>query len=379
MDSQFYFYNIKEHQWENLPRFHNLHHLASFITVDGSLYAAGGISKTYQYWLCFDSDDEDSDEELRVKRIDKECTDEFQVYDVAQCSWEYLPSMITARHNFPLLYLDRCIYAVGGEDEHEKKMTSVERYNMAKKEWESVASLPERFTMSCATVYQDKILVKGDSYDPHPDFDYMVSVKILVYDPSKNEWKIGWRSQSDFGGDSTWFGYDGTAATPVMFNHNGTCYDVTYYPQDFDMEVYIEQPEPTVTALKIGEGADTIEMSKWSYEIDNFTLNKVGAFQIKNEIFLNVRGFVYDPNIKLTEEQVEEGEEVDLEKWENLAVLLDHDSSMIVNYTFDRKKLGPYLQRPRHGKTPAADGPQTDDEEEGDDEVVEIGESCCIA
>ena len=340
-ESQFYFYNIKEHQWESLPRFCNLPHLASFITIDSNLYAAGGIHLNYVYWPHYESDDgdrnaDDSDEERRIERIDTECTNEFWVYDVVQNSWESLPPMITARHNFPLLLLDGCIYAIGGEDKHELKMTLVERYDMAKKEWESVASLPERFKLAAAMVYEGKILAFGESprLGAHA---FCFAHQYVVYDPSKNEWKMSHSSESI----GICFGSDSSAATSVLFHHNGTCYEVTYYPLDDDILAYVEMPLPYVRPLNIGEGAATVDRGE-EMEGYNFDINKVGAFQIKDEIFLNVRGFLFNPNIKVTPEQLEEQEKIDLEKWENLFGLLENgNSSMIVNYTFDPKKLGP--------------------------------------
>ncbi|XP_072017949.1 kelch repeat and BTB domain-containing protein 3-like isoform X1 [Amphiura filiformis] len=332
--SQFFYYNTQGHQWESLPGFHNLDFMASFITVDGSLYAAGGLQKVIHYWQNFDSDDDDDDEELAIKRIDRECTDEFQVYDAAKCAWDYLPSMITARCKFTMLYVDGCIYAIGGKDEREDSVIPVERYDIAKKEWEAVAPLPKGLQLACAVVYEGKILVQGELSDP--DDKYQNFLRILVYDPSQNEWKTAWKRESD----SIWIGSEDTAATPVMVPYQGKLYDVSYYPQDFDMEAYIDQPIPTIREWKIGEGVENIELSKESNDINNFTLNKAGAFQIKDEIFLNIRGFVCKSDIKLTPEQIEDYDEVDLRSWENLAALLeDGDCSMIVNFTFDKKRL----------------------------------------
>ncbi|XP_072017950.1 kelch-like protein 35 isoform X2 [Amphiura filiformis] len=322
--SEFSYYNTQEHQWESLPGFDNLHYLASFITVDGSLYAAGGLQKIIQYWLCYVPDDDDG-----IKRIDRECTDEFHVYDAAKCAWDYLPSMITARCKFIMVYLDGCIYAIGGEDERENSVNAVERYDIAKKEWEDVASLPKGLQLACAVVYEGKILVQAELSDPDDNF-----VCILVYDPSKNEWKIARKSEG-----SIWIGSEDTAATPVMVPYQGKLYHVSYYPEDFDMEDYIDQPIPTVRELIIGEGVETIELSK-DEEDHDFDLNKVGAFQIKDEIFFNIRRYVYKPGIKVNPETLDGSDYVDIRKWENLVALLgDGDCSMIVNFTFDKKRL----------------------------------------
>ncbi|XP_072015316.1 kelch-like protein 35 [Amphiura filiformis] len=333
--SKFFYYNTQEHQWESLPRFHNLHYLASFITVDGSLYAAGGLQKVIHYWQNFDSDYEDDDEEVAIKRIDRECTDGFQVFDAAECAWDHLPSMITARCKFTMLHLDGCIYAIGGEDDQEDSVSAVERYDIAEKKWEALAPLPKGLQLACAVVYEGKILVQGELSDPDDKQKHFAC--ILVYDPSKNEWKTAWKGASDYT-ISIWFGSEDTAAAPVMVPYQGKLYDVSYYPQDFDMQSYIDQPIPAVSELKIGEGVETIELGEDEEDRD-FELNKVGAFQIKDEIFFNIRGYVYKPGIKVNPETLDDCDYVDIEEWVNLAALLDDgDSSMVVNFTFDRKR-----------------------------------------
>ena len=333
-NSNFWFYNVKEHCWEHLVNLDNLSHRTSFITVDGTLYAAGGIQKTIEYWQCYDFgldpddpfDDEDEDAEPQIKRIDSWVSDQLLMFNVGEKSWYYLTPMSTERHSFPMVYLDGCVYAIGGLDEWSKQVRGVERYNLVKQDWEKVAQLPEYFDLFSAVVYKGKILAYGAT-----GFDDWKST-ILVYDPSKDIWETK-LSHECFGH----FPASDIAATNILFVYKGVCYKIDYFPQDFKTESSIDMPLPTVYALKIGEDVSTItadaEMNQY-----NLPMNRVGAFQIRDEVFVNMNGFVYKTDIKVTPEQMEEWYEVDLDKWENLIAL--EDTGMIVNFTFDRKVFG---------------------------------------
>jgi hypothetical protein len=62
-------------------------------------------------------------------------------YDEAKEQWEVIASMGSARYGVGVCVLGSRLYAVGGEEEDDNSLSSVERYDEAKDQWEEVASM----------------------------------------------------------------------------------------------------------------------------------------------------------------------------------------------------------------------------------------------
>ena len=256
----------------------------------------------------------------------------FHQYD-GQDWVEDLPA-IEPRHSITLVYLDGSIYAIGGEeDDQETPLTSVECFNIAKQEWEDKAPMPEEFgrgfRISSAITYHGKILVYVVSREGDR-FRYSNSGKqvVLVYDPFADVWQTTLTEDHEGYGDTP---------DPILFLHNDVCYKVssmvpkqsTLYDENKDV-----QCRPTVNVLEIGEDVATVSVGE-DVNQDLIPLNKVGAFRVQNEVFVNVKGFVYKTDIKIRNGQ--KGN-VNLSKWKNMGELKNRQSN-IVNFTFDLKEL----------------------------------------
>ena len=67
--------------------------------------------------------------------------------------WTALPDLQVARFNHALVNIDSCLYAIGGENEDDEPLKSVERYDAASKSWTIVFTLPTaRSCLTCATL-----------------------------------------------------------------------------------------------------------------------------------------------------------------------------------------------------------------------------------
>jgi hypothetical protein len=62
-------------------------------------------------------------------------------YDEAKEQWEVIASMSSARYGLGVCVLGGRLYAVGGQDEDGNSLSSLERYDEAKDQWEVVTSM----------------------------------------------------------------------------------------------------------------------------------------------------------------------------------------------------------------------------------------------
>lgn len=93
--------------------------LAGVTALDDRLYIVGGILG-----------------------VDKRTVDASFCYDVVTDTWRFLPGPRQPRYNLTLIGLEGCLYAIGGESERIT-MSSVEKYDISKKEWSFTAQLPK--------------------------------------------------------------------------------------------------------------------------------------------------------------------------------------------------------------------------------------------
>ena len=318
-DNKFMYYDVEEHKWKKLGKLTPFPYSPSFLVAEGCLFAIGGIHKTPIFWI-IEMKEDPKDEYAGIKRMDFYCAEEHNFQQYTGKEWvDDLPS-IPGRYNLSPVYLDGSIYVIGGENYDSSRMlTSVQCYNIAKREWKDVAPLPDEFTNSRVTsalAYQGNILT------------YIVGSGkqlVLVYDPSEDVWQT--KLTEDYGGMKT--------PDPILFLHNDVCYRVfSTIPYQSLYDFKDVRCRPTVNILEIGEDFETVSVGK-EISQDLIPVNKVGAFRIESEVFLNVKGFMYKTDIKIRDGR--KGN-VNLSKWKNVGELKNRQSN-IVNFTFDVKKL----------------------------------------
>ena len=315
------YYDVDEHKWKELGRFNAFPYSPSFLVAEGSLFAIGGIYKTPVFWGIHGYDDPKS-EYAGIKRMDFNCVEDHNFHQYDGKAWvSSLPFLEGARHSLSPVYMDGSIYAIGGEDDRERLVTEVECYNIAKREWEEMAPLPDEGSrVTSAMAYQGKILVYVVGSDKQV---------VLVYDPSEDIWQT--KLTEEIAGMSK----KSKKPDPILFLHNNVCYRVSStIPYQSLKDFKDVKCRPTVNALEIGEGVETIAVGE-EINQDLIPVNKVGAFRIGSEVFLNVKGFIHKTDITIRDGR--KGN-VNLSKWKNVGELKNRQSN-IVNYTFDVKKL----------------------------------------
>ncbi|XP_051979362.1 kelch repeat and BTB domain-containing protein 13-like [Xyrauchen texanus] len=109
--------------------------LAGVTVLDNRLYIVGG-----------------------VHGVDKRAVESSFCYDVITDTWSLLPGPRQPRYNFTLIGLDGCLYAIGGESERTT-MSSVEIYNVTKKNWSFAAHLPRPVAGVACTKTMSRIFV----------------------------------------------------------------------------------------------------------------------------------------------------------------------------------------------------------------------------
>lgn len=129
------------------------HHFAT-AALDGRLYVAGG---------CLGESD----------AVPHRRTNAFERYDPATGLWTPLAPMLTARQAFQLVAFDGELYAIGGVDQRETPITTIEVYNPSTDAWRSIsAPWKGQLGWSAAAVYGDRILILGRIDDRSVFLDY---------------------------------------------------------------------------------------------------------------------------------------------------------------------------------------------------------------
>ncbi|XP_069574535.1 kelch repeat and BTB domain-containing protein 13 [Brachyistius frenatus] len=107
-------------------------------------------------------------------------------YNPTADSWTTICGPQQLRYNFPLIGLDGCLYAVGGES-HLKALSSVERYRPSDGSWTSVSSLPCPAASVVSAVAMDRIFIclwRGmgatDVHEYVPEHDRWLLVTTLI-------------------------------------------------------------------------------------------------------------------------------------------------------------------------------------------------------
>ena len=107
---------------------------------------------------------------MSIGEGDRRALSSVELYDFVDESWAHLPPLQTARRNVAVVALEGILYAMGGIDQNNKDLASVERFNFDACRWENAASLShcrgEKATGSFITVsyrfVRKNLISKGD-------------------------------------------------------------------------------------------------------------------------------------------------------------------------------------------------------------------------
>ena len=300
----FMYFDENNKEWESLYKFPTLSHFPSWLVLDDTLYAAGGREVFVDYKLMgkrlpyFEFDDIHFDDDYidsgfmdfqLCDNIEPVYHQDFLCYTPEQNEWSSLPPLKKARCDFPLVHMDGFLYAIGGRNKENNYIREVERFDVAKQEWDNVAELPAFFSCVSATVYEGKILAycvssMNDSYSSAPFYTHV----LLVYDPCTNTW------QEKFSEDHR-SKERVHIKPPIIFNHKGQFYRVMFA---FENEDYGEFKDTlqTVHTLKIEGNVDTVTIED-EVNQDLIPANEEGAFRIQNEVFVNMNGLEYKTHL----------------------------------------------------------------------------------
>ena len=210
--------------------------------------------------------------------------------------------MTTDRHSAAMVYLEGCIYVIGGIQENEdgkRVVNDMERYDIIKKKWETLPLLDaerqySEFGLSffsekiSAITFQGKIIVYRIVYNEITEFNFY----LMVYHPDRNVWKIMHEEEIA--------PYVEDRVQRMLFKHKGRCYKILYdCEEDFSSVSNLHQYYlPSVHALDIKtEGDDTLSISIG----EEFPQNDLpyGTFRIDNEVFMVKKGLAYKTDVNL--------------------------------------------------------------------------------
>ena len=310
-DCHFQYFNFDDMEWKQIQKLATPPHLASLVVVGRSLYAVCGD--------CYDDGDMQSSH-----------AKDFFVFDVENNRWKKLPSMIYTHdmEYLKLIHLDGYIYVTGGYSRgnfHGNDI--VERFDLAEKRWEMLSALPGMdVCWSDPCIYQGRILISGvgvSGFQGHQIFEYKNST---------NAWQIILAEHFD--------DLAVESSGPVLFEHRGNIYRIVYKMSD----TYLLY-KPVVHVLELRSLRNGIGVSVGEeVNQDWIPANRLGAFCIQEDVFVNARGFVQMTDLKIKSDQTSD---VDLQSWERFALKWEEyfsyallENSNVTCFTFDKKKFG---------------------------------------
>ena len=257
-------------------------------------------------------------------------------FDTETKSWEMLPSMIR-NHDVEflrLVYSDGFIYVI------DQESNSGERFCITENKWERLPEAPvdRRETyFSVPIAYEGKLLVYSVSCRSFADTG---THKILEYTPTTNAWQSILTEEVEH--------FESAHVVPALVEAGGNIYRVMYKRADRE-EVstsdYYLRHTPVVHVLELQSLRNGIRVSAGEeVNQDWIPINRIGAFRIQDDVFINARGFVQMTDIKI---KVDQNSDVDLQAWESFARKWDEyiSTDLLVNsnimyFTFDKNKFG---------------------------------------
>ncbi|MFD7024445.1 Kelch repeat-containing protein [Promicromonospora sukumoe] len=222
-------YDPATDSWDRLATMPQARHHIGLAEADGSLYAVGGFSGGFPRWraesdtFVYSPDDDTWSSgvdlpEPRAEFVIESVRDQVfviggrvretpgattftthvdsrtnEMFDPAAGTWTTLAPAPTARNSAASAVVDDRIYVIGGREFSlaedgsavQENVATVEVYDPADDEWETVAPLPEARGGLAAAVHDGSIYVfGGEQHDPDP----VVYDDVWRYDPGTDEW-----------------------------------------------------------------------------------------------------------------------------------------------------------------------------------------------
>lgn len=114
---------------------------------------------------------------------------ELQIYDFSTGEWSLGPKMPNPRHHVSGAALGGDVYVAGGRGEEDHSLTTFERYDPAKEEWESLAELPLGVASPGLVAVDGKlVIVGGEDQNEWEDGKGWVTPSAWEYDPQEDRW-----------------------------------------------------------------------------------------------------------------------------------------------------------------------------------------------
>ncbi|CAB0009089.1 unnamed protein product, partial [Nesidiocoris tenuis] len=107
-------------------------------------------------------------------------------FDLKCGEWKAEPCLITPRRSFGLVACNGRLFAIGGQDETNTILSSVERYDPDRKVWDEMSPLPEPLIGSAVCVHDGEIWVVGGMNGNTANVN--VSRSVWCYDPKNDLW-----------------------------------------------------------------------------------------------------------------------------------------------------------------------------------------------
>ncbi|XP_072037327.1 uncharacterized protein [Amphiura filiformis] len=347
---------------------------SSVTSIDGKLYIAGGICKPgkreyrvthrgrleyifkWNSWFFHEGN-------IGEPSMNMGEDGDFATINIVN-PWTTLPELKTIRNSFPMVYLDGYLYAIGGEDEDYCAIKDVDRYSFKDKTWEKITDLPVPCYYASATVYKGKILVYGSQ--PVPDSDTLAEHNLQMYDPATKQWKTLLTEHHKVEKFKKEISDDANA------NHKPSRY-IDDYEYDSDAEradwaddaknrekerllprnAIVVDREDCFRVVYPAEGSiklkPLVHKLEFDFQGDTPSCNVgesqdqqlmpttgEGAFQIRSNVYVNMKGVVHNTGMKISSEQTTE---VDLGVWKKLQGEEFLEKLSFAKLTFDKKKI----------------------------------------
>ncbi len=305
----------------------------SITSVRGMLYAAGGTP--------------------RDSHGQSDCCRDFYFFSLWQNKWYPLQAMTTGRFYFPLVFLDGCIYAIGGlihsnginaigqkgtHPDSNLATKKVERYNLSKNRWEDVAPLPIECHRLSATVFRGNLIVYGmkrlpyryprysephQRHLPHGQRIMITEHAVMIYQPDRNTWQ-----DTYLGNQEHFAGWEKSE----LYTYKNRCYRIVF-EENYSRIVSVhlldcQSDDKGILTVTVG---DVIEQ--------NYIPPDQGAFRIGDEVFVLIGRHIYETNITISQHQ---SCDVDLGPWQRRDRrdrYVDIESGCGTVLTFNKKPL----------------------------------------
>ena len=227
--------------------------------------------------------------------------------------------MQVARSHIALAHLNGYIYAIGGKDKNGEWLESVERYDLSRGKWQTVAAMEAKVSgmYPSAVAFHERIFVSSSNIEDSVQY-------LLCFDPNTNTWKMC---------DSI------STSSPGRLVH-----------LDMNLLLVTNRTETSKLGKKekwdhcpvVNEIKTTEHDQGYSYRIDHLSTHDqslvpesdLRPFRVGKHICLMVNGACLDSRIDVAKDQVYD---VDLTTWTKLCEKIE--GTGITQYTFDAHRF----------------------------------------